>query len=463
VAGLALPVAAFAFSATVLGAVEVWAQAILALAALAGLGLLAAAGRLRDDGSPRAPGPAPEAFLAALLGLGLLQIVPLPPGLHRLLSPEAAGWLDRGLAPGDEGRWRTLSLCPWATRVEVLRFATLGIVYALFARGIRRGGEARGALAGLVAVGTGAAVVSVLDVASGGALLGWYPREARYPGRLAGVLVNPNHFAGTMEMIVLAALGLAFARAARLHDAGEEGLPGTLVRGFRSGTNRPAAAALLVAVFLGTTALVLTGSRLGVFSFLAGLAALALALSRGERRGRALLGLAAVVAVLLAVNAALSLDPLLERGTVFGGGGTVPGRVRAFRAVAAMGARFPVLGSGLGTFEHVFPAYQPADLGGTWDRAHNDYLQLFCDGGLIGAALAAGFAACWLRPVLRAATAGPGPRRGAAAGVLAAAVALAAHSTGDFCLQIPGNGFLLAALLGLGFDAATRPLPGEAP
>jgi O-antigen ligase len=128
-----------------------------------------------------------------------------------------------------------------------------------------------------------------------------------------------------------------------------------------------------------------------------------------------------------------------------------------------MGARFPVLGSGLGTFEHVFPAYQPADLGGTWDRAHNDYLQLFCDGGLIGAALAAGFAACWLRPVLRAATAGPGPRRGAAAGVLAAAVALAAHSTGDFCLQIPGNGFLLAALLGLGFDAATRPLPGEAP
>ncbi len=49
----------------------------------------------------------------------------------------------------------------------------------------------------------------------------------------------------------------------------------------------------------------------------------------------------------------------------------------------------PWLGFGYGTFEHVFPMYRDAGAGrvGTWDKAHNTYLEVLQGLGIPGAVL----------------------------------------------------------------------------
>ncbi|NUN53877.1 MAG: hypothetical protein HUU06_13985, partial [Planctomycetaceae bacterium] len=223
-ASVLLVLASFLFACLTLGAVEPWAQSVLGAGAAAALLLALAAGRLHPlpGGEEARVGLlVPEMFVLGILALGVLQVLPLPPELHRTLSPAAARVFDDGLPPEDGGRWRTLSVYPWATRVEVLRLAALGAVFSLFARGLRRTSEARFALGGFVALGTLAAVLGVVDSSLEGGLLGWYPREGTFRDRVAGVLVNPNHFAGLLEMTLLAALGLLFAAGAR--EEGGEG------------------------------------------------------------------------------------------------------------------------------------------------------------------------------------------------------------------------------------------------
>ena len=465
-AALLLVLGAFAFSCTVVGAVEPWAQSVMGAAGLAALLLGLAGGRLhRASEGGRGSGGllATEAFALAFLGFGVLQCVPLPPGLHGVLSPEAGRIFDRGLPDGDRETWRTLSVYPWATRVEVLRLAALAMVFSLLARGTRRTREARFAVAGFVAVGAVAAALGILDAGSEGGMVGHYPRERVFTDRLAGVLVNPNHFAGMMEMTALAALGACFALSTQDAHGGGRGLLAGAAAGLREGTNRPGAVALLLAFLLSTAALLLTGSRLGSFSFLAGLGTLAFLLTRSRRPGWLLAGLVGTTAAVLLASALAAADPVLSRWSLlFDGGESAAGRIRAWRAVGAMGARFPGIGSGLGTFGHLFPAYQPVGLQGTWDHAHNELLQLFADTGAAGVLCALGFLASWVAETGRVAIRGPMRRRGLAAGCLAATAAILVHGTGDFNLQIPSNAWLLAGLMGVGQALAAFPGAGKA-
>jgi hypothetical protein len=46
---------------------------------------------------------------------------------------------------------------------------------------------------------------------------------------------------------------------------------------------------------------------------------------------------------------------------------------------------YSLLGSGFGSFKHVFPSYQaPSIQSGRWTHAHNDYVELLANGGIVG-------------------------------------------------------------------------------
>ena len=68
--------------------------------------------------------------LALLLGMTVLQALPLPAGVTHWLTPANADSWDRALSPLREPSpaWHSLSLAPAATRVEVLR----GFLYRRF-------------------------------------------------------------------------------------------------------------------------------------------------------------------------------------------------------------------------------------------------------------------------------------------------------------------------------------------
>jgi O-antigen ligase len=107
------------------------------------------------------------------------------------------------------------------------------------------------------------------------------------------------------------------------------------------------------------------------------------------------------------------------------------------------------MGSGLGTFQDVFPAYRLEIGNWVWDKAHNDYLELVLGLGL-PAALAVVVALVWL--ALKALRGFFKRRRDTAfaATAVAVSVLVALHSAVDFSLQIQANTLAFALLLGLG-------------
>ena len=116
--------------------------------------------------------------------------------------------------------------------------------------------------------------------------------------------------------------------------------------------------------------------------------------------------------------------------------------------------RFPLAGSGLGSFQAAFPLVQPPTIPGFWRHAHADWIELlprpessaFCSSRAGSSSTAAS------RQVILHGERSEGRAAGLAA--LGALVAVALHSCADFGLTMPANAFALAVVAGAA--AATR-------
>ncbi|MCF6178391.1 MAG: tetratricopeptide repeat protein, partial [Geopsychrobacter sp.] len=121
----------------------------------------------------------------------------------------------------------------------------------------------------------------------------------------------------------------------------------------------------------------------------------------------------------------------------------------------------PLTGSGAGTFIATYPAWQTAITRGlVVDHAHNDYLEMLTDLGLIGFGLVCWFWLAFLKSVIPAWR----QRRTRAArlisaGAFAGLCSILLHSLTDFNLAIPANGlyfFMLLALFAAASHASTQ-------
>lgn len=139
--------------------------------------------------------------------------------------------------------------------------------------------------------------------------------------------------------------------------------------------------------------------------------------------------------------------------------------VRALMRSATASAAWSNLpfGLGLGSFPWVSSTFQPPEMGPYWfDLAHNDYLQLFAETGLVGAVLVA--ASIWLFlskgwVALRLASSRTSSSTREAKAALAGGIGLlafAVHAWVDYPFHIPANAMMAATLLGL----LCREIPG---
>jgi O-antigen ligase len=118
----------------------------------------------------------------------------------------------------------------------------------------------------------------------------------------------------------------------------------------------------------------------------------------------------------------------------------------------AIGEFFP-LGSGIGTFNQVFPRFQGADLNGMFiNRAHNDYLEWMMEGGIVAAVLILAFLTFYLRRWFKVWQRGEWKtfkfiQVGAGIGLFA----MILHTFVDFNLHIPANQIYFAFLAALFF------------
>jgi O-antigen ligase/tetratricopeptide (TPR) repeat protein len=452
----------------------------------------------RSVSRPVVPG---AAALAAFVALGLFTALPLPPWLIERIAP-ATAQLYRDVLPGwpDAGgwsSWRSLALDPYAVHTTLSTLAVGFGVYLVLV-GYPWGDEdARARAFGrvfLAALGGGVALALLAlfqEVAGNGHVL-WITDETAASGRVSGPFVNPNHLACWLEMIIPAAAAYAWALAGllrrRIAKAVESGQRLGLrprrawVGALIANQRRLAIPFLAVAgVALMATALVGTQSRGGLGALLVGLGVafpgiLARASKRRHRRVSRWIPAAALALLVGAGVVALGLWARTE-GPEVGGVDQVDVSFASRLAVALQGTAIvrdhPLFGTGLGSWLHAFRGYvSPPVEGGIWDHAHDEYLELAAETGVLGMALAACFALAVVVAIRRA------RRRSALAdarrerrdrslsdppewrtalgehgvlswGLAGGVVAILVHSLVEFGLHMPGNLVLLMAAVAL--------------
>jgi hypothetical protein len=127
-------------------------------------------------------------------------------------------------------------------------------------------------------------------------------------------------------------------------------------------------------------------------------------------------------------------------------------RWEAYRSTVAMIRDHPLLGSGLGSFELVFPAYRTDrfDTSEVWDLAHNSILELAAEQGVI---VALGLLLVIIYLMAFIARGVFIRRRQAHIPMIGLAILImaASHSMVDFALQIPAYSIYFAAIVGCAF------------
>lgn len=408
----------------------------------------------------RVPGGWP---LLALCGLMLLQLVPLPPGVLQLLAPTAAGHYAEGvwlLAPGS---WQPLSVNLRATLLESFQLCSgLAVLFLTIQLIDSRKALQRSLLTLLVFAGL-YALISILYKLFPNDKILWvlhpWPERAGSP---FGTYVNGNHFAGLMGMLLPLCLAWFLAHKPTINYSNWRE---RIVDFFNDPQSSPhliyGMISLLVAV-----SIFLSTSRGGILSCLGGLVIFGLLLaSRGVDRKRGLL-LISFFGLLLFGVGIFGWEPIFKDFQhLRGADGTITEqRPEYWQDSFALVADYPVFGTGFGTYRDAYRGYQGAMTGElVVDHAHNDYVELVADGGLLGTALVA-----WLAlSLLLAAVRGLKLRRTLLSnylvlGALAGLGSIALHSLTDFNLHIGANLLWFGFLWGLLIAAAyTRSRQGR--
>jgi O-antigen ligase len=270
-----------------------------------------------------------------------------------------------------------------------------------------------------------------------------------------GPFVNRNHFAGWMVMALPLVLGYAWAilEAAR-RPAGRD--LGSWIRWLAEPQVGRFGLAACAAATMGAS-VILTGSRSGVGSLVVGLAVLGVFLVRrfGDRMAR--LAVVGAVMILLAAAAAwVGLDDVLGRfrqAPI-----EIQDRLAVWRDTVRIFGDFPVFGTGFGAFGMVMLFYQTAPQHTAFVQAHNDYLQVLAEGGLLvagPAALVLFLVATGIRRRFLTGDEVP-TARWIRAGAFAGLVGIATQSLVEFSLQKPANTLLFVVLLAIALHRPRR-------
>jgi len=476
-----------------IGSVEEWSIFVFEAATI-GLFLLYVGGRLfgrrmirRQDPDVDAAGDGRsfsgrlpsfvKASIGIFLGFVLLQIVPLPAGLVKVLSPRAydiyAGLVrDAIMAPSST---LTLSLSPSASVAEIVLIVCYGLFGYLVLRTLRTRGRAEILVVVILASALFQAFYGMAETFSGHNMLLGRPKRY-FLDSVTGTFVNRNHYAGFLEMAFPLSLGYLLVKARyfamekgmslrqRILWFGQESLQWTLLLG-------------LVPVFIGV-GLVYSKSRSGltVLIVIAVLAAAAVAQwrqfaeehdeSSGGRRGGRRLGrlLRVVLMAVLAAAVWLGVGPVVERFSDIDI--SAEARRTIYRNTVEMIGDFPLTGTGKGTYVNAYPLYEKVDDRQRLSFAHNDYLEFAAENGIIGggALILAGLGlTVWLVGLWRRRRSSFA--KGIGLGAMLGVTALLLHGLTDFNLQITANAvyFTTLAMLGVAVLSKNGETRGAAP
>jgi O-antigen ligase len=371
----------------------------------------------------------PAIILGAAALLVALQLVPLPPSIWAEL-PGRAIFMEGAVVTGVEQPWRPLSISPSGTSNALVSLIVPAVVL-LLAANLTCQQHWRIAILVLGLVGAGA-VLGVLQFS--GANFDT-PLINTVSNAVAGNFANRNHFA------LFLAIGMVLAMAWAFRD---EIAPWKTALAFG-----------LVVLFI--LLVLATGSRSGVIVGLSGIVLTFLAFRRRAAQQfnviprkiavPVVLVATAVVIGAILLSVGLNRAASVDRATALESEADL--RLQIWPIVMEMSRDYFPAGAGFGTFDPVFRMGEPDALLNPQyvNLAHNDWLQIFLEGGIVGLVLLAAAVLWFILRTVRAwfSLQGAGGSRSlASAGSIIGALILAASVT-DYPVRTP----MVMALLAL--------------
>lgn len=258
-------------------------------------------------------------------------------------------------------------------------------------------------LTAIVLNGALLALIGILEKVTDTRKILWIKDAGRASYYFVSTFTYKNHAGAFFNLIIAAACALAlwhFTRGDR-----------------RTGRANPAPLFALCATVAGMIVLLSNSRAATIFLMifmLAGLIGGGIWLARGDSAStnRAVIGLLAVVFLLflgggvMALNYDEKIYAGLERLTTTDRVLSVDSRRIAANATWEMAQDRLLTGWGAGSFRYYFPVYERNysiwyQTNNRWEYAHNDYLQILAELGLIGLLTVAAGTACWLFKLVR--------------------------------------------------------------
>ena len=368
----------------------------------------------------------------------LLQIVPIG-----LVVPSLTAFDVNGMT----FQSATLSVASDQTLLMLTRHLTYGMLFFLIVQVTQNPDRRQLFMKAILVVIALYCAQSVISLQAGDTVLGIAKRS--YIGSATGTFINRNSFATFLAIgavVALAQVGNNVVRQStrHQHDGTVPGVMGNI--------------AIYGIIFLVLFAVVFaTNSRMGVFCAIAG-SAVIIAIVFG-RIARSVVAISTMVgAVVVASIAALLLfgESLFERTIdVEASSGQ---RLEIYRQILDLIAMRPLTGFGGGSFEQIFQFVHklPVSPDFIWNRAHNSYLSLWSEMGLVFGSLpviALVLIGVRLIRALREET----PAWAVQATGLAVLVIAAVHSLVDFSLEIQANSIFFVALIATAVGSTYAP------
>jgi len=285
---------------------------------------------------------------------------------------------DESRSSADEA-WKPLTVDQVLTERALARWLCLLFIVLALLRQVDRYETLEKFLHLFVFLGAAQALLGLGSYFIGDNSVLWYGRVGEWKD-VTGTFLNENHFAGFMNLILPIAIGLLFRNESRLREVGISRW--IFVKQFFLAS---ATILMIVGLFFSHSR---AGISIGILT-LSIFLVIQLVLAGYKKRliGFSLLLLLGALLGLLVYQ--LQIYPEF-RAQVHSLGGQILGgsdRFLAWSGTLELIQSFFWLGAGWGTFRAVFMLYQPDSLLLTYTHPHNDYLEAFVGGGMIGGIL----------------------------------------------------------------------------
>lgn len=399
-------------------------------------------------------------FIILIISLIVIQLIPLPSFLIKFISPltfevKKYAYEIKHASSDNSIAWMNLSHYNFATYNELFKLLSYFALYFIVINSVKDQKRINILIYVFVGMALFQVIYGIVQTYSGSQKIWWWTNTYG-KGWVTGTYINRNHIAGFLEMMIPLCFGFVIAnvKKTRSRQRYQEDSISRLKR-FKnwvfSGEEKPK---IVLFFFMGIIlglGLLSAGSRGGIISF--GISMFFMIFLFAFKKGYRKYGIVAacLCMLILAYGLHIGIDKTLERFEHLGG---IYNRLEIYESVVPMVKSFPVFGTGWGNFMYMYPRYALPEYS---DRlilgnAHNDWLEMASESGMVGAIIFFGALFIYLFKSIRLwfrredsyAT-------GLGVGVIFAVISIGIHSFFDFNMHIPANPMALSVIMAIGF------------